>query len=70
VIATVAKGDLADSAGWRPGDLITAVDGVAIGTMTELGLAVDRGDRTKVFTLRRGERTFESTVEFQDPSDQ
>lgn len=64
IIASIQQGSLAAAAGWLVGDIVVAVDGSPVGTMTEVILATDKGGPSKVYTLRRGEHVFESRVQF------
>jgi serine protease Do len=59
VVATVIPSSPADRAGIRPGDVMTAFGGDAIGSPRDLSRALDRfdgGDRVPVRLLRDGER--------------
>lgn len=64
IIASIEQDSLAAAAGWLAGDMVVAVDGAPVGTVTEMILATDKGGPSKVYTLRRGERVFESRIQF------
>jgi regulator of sigma E protease len=57
-IGTVQKGSVAEQAGLRPGDTVTAVDGRAISTFEELRRIVERSAGQQLnIAVRRGEET-------------
>lgn len=63
-ISQVVPGSLADKSGWQVGDLITAIDGVSVSSLTEVVLTTQRGSRKKIYTLQRGEDLIESIIAF------
>ena len=58
----------AEIAGWKIGDVITAVDGDPVRTVSELMIANNQGGSLKTFTLRRGEKIIQSKIDYQESS--
>ncbi|HUR29430.1 MAG TPA: M20/M25/M40 family metallo-hydrolase [Planctomycetota bacterium] len=70
-IRTLTKGGLAEKAGWKVGDVIQSVDGVAVTKRKEVTDELQKGGPRKVFVLLRGEsEKIESTLDYTDDPDE
>ncbi len=65
-IASVMQGGAAEKAGWKEGDVILAVDGVAVTSIEEVSKAIQKGDPTKTITLQRGADKIETKLDWSD----
>jgi hypothetical protein len=69
-VAELVEGGLAQAAGWQAGDEILLVDGVELERRSALVELVQEGEARKTFTLKRGEETVESVIDWsQDPEE-
>lgn len=67
-LSTISEDGRAWRAGWKKGDVIVAVDGVAVATKDEVVEKLQLGDAKKTFRLKRGDETIESTIDYSDES--
>ena len=65
-ITGLTDGGKAQEAGWKEGDVIVSIDGVAVANRGEVGRELRRGGPLKTIVLQRGEETFESTLDYSD----
>jgi hypothetical protein len=66
-ITMITPGGSAQAEGWLPGDTIVAIDGVPVSTLRDVLIATDQGDASKLYSVRRDEKVFESRVNFDRP---
>ena len=69
-IARVTDDGRAKAAGWQAGDVVTHIDGVAVEGRSELVAMVQAGNARKTFTLRRGDETLETVIDWSDDPDE
>ena len=63
-VAGVVGTGLAAQAKWQAGDVILAIDAVKVTSMSEVVSELQKGGPKKVFTLKRGEATVESVLDY------
>ena len=63
-VTDVIGDSLASKAKWKSGDIIIAIDGVAVTSRQEIVTELQKGDAKKVITLQRGKEKIESTLEW------
>jgi hypothetical protein len=63
-VTQVVEESMADSAGWQEGDVILAVDGVAVASTREIVDELQKGAPRKVFKMRRADKEFESVLDY------
>jgi carboxypeptidase Q len=64
VVEQVTEDGRAGKAGWKVGDKIVAVDGVAVSTQAEAIEKLQEGGSKKRFRLKRGDETIESVLDY------
>ncbi len=64
VVEFSEDGSMAEAAGWESGDVILAIDGVAVSSQREVVEELQKGGPKKTFKLQRGEETIESVLDF------
>jgi hypothetical protein len=70
-VGRVTDDGKAAAAGWQPGDVIVAIDGQEVGDRRDLMRLVQEGDPRKEFTLKRGEETLTTVLDWSDePAEQ
>jgi S1-C subfamily serine protease len=69
-ITAVSDGGKAQAAGWQAGDVIVAIDGVAVSSQSEIRRELQAGGPKKTVTLKRGEETLESVLDYSDDPDE
>jgi hypothetical protein len=65
VTAVTAKG-VADAAGWKEGDVVVSIDGVAVKGRREISSELQKGGSKKVVLIQRGEQQVETTLDYTD----
>ena len=63
-ISEVIEGGKAAEAGWKVGDVLLSIDGSEVADPREIFTEMRRGEAKKLFKLKRGEDTIESTIDF------
>lgn len=63
-VTSVSAGGMAESAGWKEGDVILAVDGAEVATRRDISTKVNEGGPRKVIRIRRGTETIESVLDY------
>lgn len=66
-ITMLAPGGSAQAEGWLVGDTIVAVDGEPVSTCKDVLIATDQGNATKLYSVKRDEKVFESRINFDQP---
>ena len=54
------------SAGWKPGDIIVAIDGVEVDSRRSVVSELQKGGPKKTVKLRRGEEMIETVLDYSD----
>ncbi|HTF87695.1 MAG TPA: M20/M25/M40 family metallo-hydrolase [Planctomycetota bacterium] len=65
-LGTVNKGGKAEAAGWKVGDIVQSIDGVAVTKQSEVTNELQKGGPRKVFVLLRGTETIETVLDYSD----
>ncbi|MCK6448036.1 MAG: M20/M25/M40 family metallo-hydrolase [Planctomycetes bacterium] len=65
-VASVNDGGLAASAGWKDGDVILAIDGVAVGSRQEISDTLQQGGPKKSIRLKRGDGELETVLDWSE----
>jgi hypothetical protein len=63
-VTQVIEGSKAESAGWQEGDVIVAIDGVAVAEQRDVIAELQKGGPQKKVTLKRGETTIETVLDY------
>jgi hypothetical protein len=63
-ITSVSAGGMAETAGWKEGDIVLSVDGVEVAGRSELSAELNKGGPRKAFKLRRGEQVIDSVLDY------
>ncbi len=65
-ITGLADGGRAEQAGWEVGDVIVAIDGVAVASQRDIVSELQKGGPKKTIKLKRGEEEVESVLDYSD----
>ncbi|MDF1801062.1 MAG: M20/M25/M40 family metallo-hydrolase [Planctomycetota bacterium] len=63
-VSDVIEGGKAAAHGWKAGDVIVSIDGVAVATREEIVAELHKGETKKVITILRGEKRLEFTLDW------
>ena len=63
-ITSVREGGKAAAAGWMEGDVILAIDGVTVASLSSISQELQKGGPKKTIQLKRGEETIESVLDY------
>jgi len=70
VTVTAVLEGKAKEAGWKTGDVVLSVDGAVVKTRNEIVQKLQAGGPRKVVSLKRGEETVESVLDYTDDPDE
>lgn len=63
-VAAVNAGGMAETAGWKEGDVVLSIDGVEVATRRDISTEINKGGPRKVVKLKRGAETIESVLDY------
>lgn len=69
-VARVTPGMRAAEAGWKVDDVILSIDGVETTSRGKVVRELQQGGASKLFVLRRGEESIDSTLDYSDDPDE
>jgi C-terminal processing protease CtpA/Prc len=69
-VARVTPGMRAAEAGWKVDDVILSIDGVETTSRGKVVRELQQGAASKLFVLRRGEESIDSTLDYSDDPDE
>jgi hypothetical protein len=63
-VTAVNAGGMAETAGWKEGDVVLSIDGVDVATRRDISTEINKGGPRKVVKLKRGAETIESVLDY------
>ncbi|TAJ21336.1 MAG: M20/M25/M40 family metallo-hydrolase [Planctomycetota bacterium] len=63
-VTSVNAGGIAETAGWKEGDVVLSIDGVEVATRRDISTEINKGGPRKLIKLKRAGQTIESVLDY------